>query len=425
MRVLYLTWGETPRSYGVFGSQVIGQFVATRRVMPQSQFLFASGIPIINSGMTREKFGYAEECRKIREALGDIAFKLLPIYAPQNLVNSSRKSFRWFHGAAHWHLSRLIKKFNPDVVHCRSYHAAWAALSVRRSNKLYFRIIFDGRGLYPEEVALKKGYDDNNSNYMYLKQIERELLTGCDMTIAVSDPMEQHYRRLGAIKWSTVYLSADAELLKPLPSIGRIPGSVNFCYVGALSEDIWHKTSELVRLFRRIRELVPHAVLTIVTTSDHDAVRKAFTGFSEVDVRIVKSKSLHQLTKYLSEADFGLMSYFEPKTPRELMLAKMLLAVKTAEYLCAGLPIIVNRFCGGAAEIVSRNDMGLIYDPGNLGALHVEDIINRVPDAKRREAIASKARCMFDYSKHAHSYAGIYENLFRSKSINKFGAEIS
>lgn len=417
MKVMHLTWGETPRSYGVFGSQVINQFVATHRLMSGSQFLFASGIPIVHSGMTREKFGYLEECRKIQQSLGGIPFRLFPIYAPQNLVNSSATSFRWFHGLAHWHLTRLVKRFNPDVIHCRSYHAAWAALSVRRRERLGFRIVFDGRGLYPEEVALKKGYSDDSPNYAYLKQIERQLLAECDISIAVSDPMERRYHLLGARSCRTIYLSADAERLKPLPLSNQVSGSVNFCYVGALSEDTWHKTSELLRLFQRLRELIPSACLTIVTTSDHGAVRRVFTGFSEAEVRICQSRTLQQLKSFLQQADFGLMSYFEPKTAREMVLADMVLAVKTAEYMCNGLPIIVNRFCGGAAAIVNRHDLGLVYDPLDLGALKAEDILSRVPDMARREAIASKARCLFDYSEHAHDYAGVYESLFEKGRV--------
>lgn len=418
IKVMHLTWGETPRSYGVFGSQVIAQFTATRRAMPQSKFFFVSGLPLLHSGMTREKLRYFDECRKVQDALGDIPFILLPIYAPQNLVNSSLTSFQWFHSLAHWHLTRLIKRFDPDVIHCRSYHAAWAALSVRRRNRMKYSIVFDGRGLFPEEVALKKSYTDHSPSYLYLKSIERELLTECDISIAVSAPMELHYQRLGAKDCKTIYLSADSKELRPLPLVARAIGAVNFCYVGALSEDTWHKTSELLRLFLRLRELIPKANLTIVTTSDHGAIRKFFSGFSESEVYITESRALQQLKGYLQQADFGLMSYFEPKTEREMKLADMVLAVKTAEYLCNGLPIIVNRYCGGAASIVKNHDLGLVYDPCELGALSLEDILSRVPDIGRREAIATKARELFDYAEHAHDYACIYARLIQKNRNN-------
>ena len=36
MKVVYLTWGETPRNYGVFGSQAIRQFIETQKLLPKS-----------------------------------------------------------------------------------------------------------------------------------------------------------------------------------------------------------------------------------------------------------------------------------------------------------------------------------------------------------------------------------------------------
>jgi glycosyltransferase involved in cell wall biosynthesis len=413
MNVMHLTWGETPRTYGVFGSQVIAQFVATRRVMPKSKFIFVSALPILHSGLTREKFRYFKECQKVQVALGDIPFKLLPIYAPQHLVNSSASSFNLFHGAAHWHLYRIIKSFKPDVIHCRSYHAAWAALSVRKRNSMEYSIVFDGRGLFPEEVALKRTYADDNTSYRFLKRIEHELLTECDISIAVSDPMKRHYLSLGANKCKTIYLSADSEGLNPLKIKQRANDTVNFCYVGALSEDTWHKTTELKRLFLRLHELIPNANLTIVTTSDHGAVRKYFSEFSEGVVRITESRTLQQLKDHLQQADFGLMSYFEPKTQREIKLADMVLAVKTAEYLCNGLPIIVNKYCGGAAAIIGNHDLGVVYDPSDLKSIRLEDILSHIPDIWRRKLIASKASQLFDYTKHAHDYSDIYTDLHK------------
>jgi hypothetical protein len=54
MKVVYLTWVETHRSYGVFGSQVIGQFVETQKLSPNDEFHFISAVPIIHSGLLRE-----------------------------------------------------------------------------------------------------------------------------------------------------------------------------------------------------------------------------------------------------------------------------------------------------------------------------------------------------------------------------------
>src|SRR5690606_20724497 len=97
MKVVYLTWGETPRSYGVFGSQVIGQFVETQKCTQDDDFHFVSGVPIIHSGLIREKWNYRKEIDNIKLRLGKIPFIKIPIFVPQNFVNSSKRSFGLMH----------------------------------------------------------------------------------------------------------------------------------------------------------------------------------------------------------------------------------------------------------------------------------------------------------------------------------------
>src|SRR5688572_15969322 len=88
-RVVYLTWGETPRSIGVYGSQVIEQLSHLGALGSQRIKLIA-GLPLAHSGLFRERLRYFAEIRRLRNKLGKIAIEFLPIYAPQNLFYSTR-----------------------------------------------------------------------------------------------------------------------------------------------------------------------------------------------------------------------------------------------------------------------------------------------------------------------------------------------
>lgn len=48
--------------------------------------------------------------------------------------------------------------------------------------------------------------------------------------------------------------------------------------------------------------------------------------------------------------------------PRYVLTARTRLSVKFTEYLAAGLPVIVSRWAGAAAEIVRGHDLGVVYD---------------------------------------------------------------
>jgi glycosyltransferase involved in cell wall biosynthesis len=410
VKVVYLTWGETPRSYGVFGSQVIGQYRQTAKILPDSEFHFVSAVPIIHSGLLREGWDYISELRAIKANLAPIQFHWIPIWASQNFVNSSRMSFRLVHGPAHVKLFNLLRSIQADIVHCRSYHAAWAALAVRTKYGLDYKIIFDGRGLWPEEVSLKKGWLQNSKNYSFLKSIELQLLKQCDYSVSVSENMHEHYRSLGASNDHTVYLSTDVNQLKVNLDQRCADDKVRFCYVGALSDHTWHRPRALVDLYHALKLLYPESHLTIVTSSSHEDLKTEFSEFRDKEISFIQTFSRSHLKDVLSRQDFGLMAYFLPDTEEELLLANVVLAVKTAEYLIAGLPMICNKFCGGAAGLINNNNLGVTYNPKNFLGLQKEKIDSYLNDIARRRCQEYAAE-NFSYETNAQKYADMYLRL--------------
>lgn len=409
MNVVYLTWGETPRSYGVFGSQVLSQFYFTKNIMPTSNFYFISGLPILNSGFTREKWRYLNEIKKVRNKLDGIDFYLTPIFAPQNFVNSSRFTFNFMHYFAHKILYKKILSINPSVVHCRSYHAAWAAISIKEKYCLNFKIVFDGRGLWPEEVSLKKCYGKDSLNYKFLKKIESEVISKSDATVSVSDTMHKHYLELGSKNDFKIYLSADTERIKTDLKIRNNQEIVRFCYVGALSCDTWHKPVELFKLYSYLRTIFPKTKLTIVTTSSLDPIKNCFKEIPDTEIQYCSTKTLDELKSILVNQDFGLMTYFKPTSSDEVLLGDMVLAVKTVEYFSAGLPVICNKYCGGAAYLIDSFGLGANYDPDDI--FLDSDILMNMLQLENRERIQHFSEMNFDYSINGKKYSAIYNSL--------------
>lgn len=410
MKVVYLTWGETPRAYGVFGSQVIGQFVETTKLSRDIESHFISAVPLIHSGLVREKWWYKAELIKVKKKLGPIDFHWLPIVASQNFINSSKATFKWMHGITHLFLKNKLMRITPDIVHCRSYHAAWAALSVRKKYGFNFKIIFDGRGLWPEEVALKRNWCESSADYQFLKLIEKTLLSECDVSVSVSDTMHQHYLALGSRNDQCIYLSADTEQLKV--SIDQIEqnATIRFCYVGALSQDTWHQPKTLVDLYRKLRTLFPKTQLTIVTTSSHEQLKVQFSEFPQEELVFTSTNTRLELKNVLAKQDFGLMTYFIPINEKEKLLGRMVLAVKTAEYFVAGLPMICNAYCGGASKIINDNGLGITYFPECIELLTTDSFLIYITTDARKNCQEFALR-NFDYLVNADKYLRLYKGL--------------
>jgi len=93
LNVVYLTWGETPRSYGIYRSQVaetVAEIVARH---PDITHHLIAGLPIIHSGLVREKLAYGQELKSLRQTLGDTQLSVCLIPVPQNFVFPKARSF--------------------------------------------------------------------------------------------------------------------------------------------------------------------------------------------------------------------------------------------------------------------------------------------------------------------------------------------
>lgn len=409
MKITYLTWGETPRSYGVFGTQVIAQFIATKKLMPDAEFQFISAIPLIHSGMVREKLRYPAELKKVKEKLNKIQFIRIPIYAPQTIVNPSKLNFRLMQIGAQYHLAKQLKKQKPDIVHCRGYAATYAALQIRKKHKLTYKVIFDARGLWAEEVAFKKNYTTNNANYIFLKEIEKYLLDKSDSIISVSDTMQRHYEKLTQSKINTIYLSAPTTNLK---NRTKQPSQApTLIYIGALTKNTWHQPESLLKLYKKFKQTWDKQThLIIVTTSNHAAIRLVFNEIPEEELTLCSTRTPKEMTNMLQKADFACLPYFTPTNYAEKKISKTMLAVKTVEYLSAGLPILCNKHCGGAAEIIKQYKLGISYSPEKVNEIspHTLQDLMHSSISKKAMKIANK---LFSYQTNAIKYSDLYKSL--------------
>lgn len=411
MNITYLTWGETPRSYGIFASQAVGQFVHTSQQFPEHSYSFLSGLPVIHSGLVREKLGYCTEIRNIRTKLGEIPFSIIPIITTQNFINSGGVGFRSMHGTSLRSLAKKLKSLRSDVIHCRAYHATWAALEVRHRYKLNYRVIFDARGLWPEEVAIKKGYDPQHPTYLFMKKVEQRLLKESDVTIVVSNPLISHYQKLGATQIECIHVSAPVEKLARnrvnlRPSADRLTVG----YVGALATNTWHQPLELLRIYKKIRTEYPNSHLRIVTTSNHDEVRRIFLEIPSSEITITSTHNSDELATELEQFDIGILAYYRPETEIEKLLSRMVIAVKTAEYMAAGIPVLCNKMCGGAASVIEATDFGLTYDPEGMSEV-TQNALSNLKNGIDREQIKKYASDAFSYQNNAKRYAQLYEGL--------------
>lgn len=406
MNIIYLTWGETPRASGVYGTQVISQLEAIKKESKNIKIKLIAGIPIIHSGLIREKFSYKRVINLIQEKLEPNGFEKITINMPQNILNHPYL-FKFFHLLSNKILQKIINDIAPDIIHCRSYHATYAAVKARQRTNKNYKIIFDARGLWPEQYAVIKNDGKINKNYLYLKELELLLLKESDLIVSVSETMSDHYKKIGINpeKIKTIYTSSPInEMKKPER---KKNDSYSFCYLGALDENGWHKPSSLAKLFTHILDISPKSTLKIITKSSY---KKISIFFAENQLKHITFHTItdhKQLNEALNDIDIGILSYFTPKKNLEKIFASTVIAIKTGEYLSQGIPLLVNKYCGGAADYVERHSIGKSYDPDNL-----QEITGETFDLLINKNLSIKAIKFsnndFSYNSNAQKYIGLY-----------------
>lgn len=414
VKVVYLTWAETPRTYGIYRSQVIDIITKIRDSSDDVSVELLAGLPVIHSGLVREKLKYKKEIATIKELLGksDISFKTLPIFITQNFVYPSRFTFPLiFLGAERALYKELIIR-QPDIVHCRSMLAAYIASKVKKKHRLKYKIVYDVRSLWPENIERRK---PNAKNYAYFKQIEKSLVRYVDSVVSVNPEMASHYKEIGSKQTLVNYLAANVDQ-KPFEKLeSQSNHSLKVLFLGAIRAKTIQDPILLFTIFETIHKLFNEATLTIITTSSHKKLRELALGYfgKELPITFIAVKDRAKLQRMLTEFDLAIHAYRKPTTEIYRLFASTGFATKSSEYLAAGLPIIVSKYPKSIGNLLATNNIGLVYDEDKQdGGLSVNSIKALLNEETKR--IAQKvALDNFDYNVVAKKFVSHYISLLK------------
>lgn len=277
--------------------------------------------------------------------------------------------FPWLHLV---NLGRTLCRHNARIVHCRSYSAAWMALMTRRWTRARFLLVFDMRGLVPEEGVLQGVYGRESGSFRRWKKMEKMLLDESDLIIAPSDTFAEHVATLTSNpRIQTLYTHSPVDLLGETPAdkswLEKFPilkGKPILVYLGALGPQGWHSIEYLVLQFAAFRQAMGSAALLLITQSDSQWVRQklAEAGIPGDQYVLTGTHGSHETAGLLKLARYGALPYRPVTGPEERLIGHTMIASKTGEYLAAGLPLICHPGIGSAARMVREHGIGCLYD---------------------------------------------------------------
>lgn len=255
-------------------------------------------------------------------------------------------------------LALICLILRPSGLMARGVFATWMAQRMR-SFKLTRKVGFDGRGAYAAEWEEYRLIDDD-ALIAQFRPLEKAAVHGSDFRLAVSNALVQH--------WNDRYAwSGDAFVVVPC-ALGTDHTSVERRACGArpyAEDDVvvvysgstagWQSFDLLQRILIPLLEQQPRVKVLFLSKDDanNKALQARFPG--RVEVRWAHPG---EVAGILATCDHGLL------VREDTITNQVASPTKFAEYLAAGVPVIISPRIGDFTGMVRAHQLGLVLEPG-------------------------------------------------------------
>lgn len=303
-------------------------------------------------------------------SLGGPRVRLLALVSVRDLRNTRRKIRAHCPGALvlpmvprmkHWRANTFIvntvcRMWRPSGIMVRGALGTWMAIRAREK-ALVKKVCFDARGAYAAEWEEYRIIDDGTLIAEF-RPVEKEAVERSDFRLAVSQALVDHWRERYAYAGNDhvvipCTLGSDHLPEATPPAARRAGEDVVLVYSGSTAG--WQSFALLETMLREALTTQPPVKVLFLSRPDPriDALAHDFPG--RVDRKWVAPG---EVAAILAECDHGVLVREDSITNRVASPTKF------AEYLRAGLKVVVPAHLGDVSERVERERLGRVWRPG-------------------------------------------------------------
>ena len=241
----------------------------------------------------------------------------------------------------------------PTGIMARGIFATGLALRLRKWG-LTRHVCYDARGAYAAEWEEYRLIDDDHVIAQF-RPLERAAIHDADIRLAVSAALVRHWVERyqwqgGAVEVIPCTLGSDHDA----PDAGRIVSEgrrVKLVYSGSTAG--WQSFALLENILTPVLREQPWVDLLFLSKPDENnaALQARFPG--RVDVRWARAS---EVAGILADCDMGLLLREDTVTNRVASPTKF------AEYLAAGLPVLISPHIGDFSQAVREHDLGSVIE---------------------------------------------------------------
>jgi len=256
----------------------------------------------------------------------------------------------------------LSHSWRPDSIYSHNMECSSSALALGRL--LGLPMTADLHGDEVEENVANNGWRKGGFRNRIWRRWLKQVIVRSPLAVCVSERHKRHLEgAYGRLKPSIVIpccisascFPADEDLNEARKDLAFANHDYALLYCGSAFK--YQMLDEMVRLFRKLRSDGENcAILLLISDAGSlGAVRRMFTDSELSSVRM-KSVAHESVIAYAHLADIALL--FREDT----LFNNISSPTKFAEYLCAGLPVLMTQGIGDYSDIVKQQNIGSIVD---------------------------------------------------------------
>ncbi len=390
---------------GVFKSQVTTVLKKVRQVDDSKRITLLSFVPFYWIFTRRKKILYL----KSELAKDGIQLKVVPAF-----IRNKWMGKKYFITFLLWVSAPIAVYFvymkRIDIIHARSYPAALIGLIAKKL--LRRMLLFDMRGIYPEEGILAGYWREESVPFKRWKRFEKILVEQADSVVVVSEVFAEHIRSIAnEAKVTVIPCCVDMKTFSYRHKYRlqwRDEYNLNSKFVVIYSGSFQRWTGErmLAKICKSIKMVKSNAFFLIATIDDISFLQRCFTENKLTkDDYLITNVQWFDIPKLLAIGDIGIL-------PRKYSIVNQVSCpVKFVEYMASALPTIVSRNTSNIANFVEMHKVGAVIDFGDSNETKriLQHFFNSYK--KMRLNCLKLAESYYAIDRVVHQYTQLYAKL--------------
>ena len=313
---------------------------------------------------------------------------------------------------------KIIKDYKIDILHCRSLFPALISLIIKLFFNPDLKWVYDNRGVFVEEEIEKGHWARASFKVTLIRNLEKKILIKCDNIVVVSKAFQKHLiscyaRSILNIENKIIVISNKTKLLN-----NTFKGKINHfknhqkiiaVYSGSMA--VWQNVDELFKIFQTIEEKFPQIQCKIISYDFDSFILSAKSkSFLKDHINIVRV-SPEEVQNQLLECNFGIL------LRKKNLINEVSSPIKFAEYLAAGLPVLVSDGVGDTEEIINKYKVGVVTHENYENSLI--SMLKLLEDKNIYERCLELAQTEFNIKDAIGKYKNLYDNLCSNTSSHE------